>query len=732
MEEFASTPEVQTTLRTDVSLESAEVDDSNLFEEERYESYDDFKRRSNLFYKTDTDKNQLALAERGGFGPSLIALVHHDTPLVRELANVAINNLVMTVDGSVTVKSSEAIVPILRLGICDDPNIQSKAVWALSLIASNQEGNVRLMNCLPASWVLIKKLCVSKTIMIQWGVATILGFLSLYPSNHSKMIQRDVASIIKQLSTSESVLVQRTALNAFANLSDDPKNALQLVQESGVDYLIDKLNTTDVELIQTALHCLANVANTDDTVQEEMIKKGILDKLFKLLQHKEWLVQESAALILCFLSSNIAFKKEFSARLSFEPVFEALLVEDEDLTLNLVTMLNTMIQDDNCKKKLSAYIETTKNTNNSTVDLLMQLAHHTENHDVQRETLLLLRALQPDLFLTSAVPHLSKTNVKTKRNKTKAREHSKQGITVHLIKMLFSSDKTIAEDALSRLYKEYPEIEPMEHKQSPENVIKILLYLCRTTNSTTIRREAIYSLRAIAKKDEVLKDLVCKNNALDVLIDLIKSRKKQKTTSVLHEVLKTICYLISSAKEQNKIREGGLVPLLINICYQQNERIQRVALKLLYKSTFDNALNQYAFRNAGGLKLIEYLFNTKTSDAHFQSLICKVVYAVCYNNATLQKHIGEPSIVRKLVEIVRTSHSVLLLYRAIDAINALCINNNIMKELVTKLGGLDPIIELISQCKASKIPNSIVSCALSCLSSLVDGNCNCHLRRNVK
>jgi hypothetical protein len=160
------------------------------------------------------------------------------------------------------VKSSEAIVPILRLGICDDPNIQSKAVWALSLIASNQEGNVRLMNCLPASWVLIKKLCVSKTIMIQWGVATILGFLSLYPSNHSKMIQRDVASIIKQLSTSESVLVQRTALNAFANLSDDPKNALQLVQESGVDYLIDKLNTTDVELIQTALHCLANVANT--------------------------------------------------------------------------------------------------------------------------------------------------------------------------------------------------------------------------------------------------------------------------------------------------------------------------------------------------------------------------------------------------------------------------------------------------------------------------------------
>jgi hypothetical protein len=30
------------------------VDDSSLFEEERYESYEDFKRRSSLFYKTET------------------------------------------------------------------------------------------------------------------------------------------------------------------------------------------------------------------------------------------------------------------------------------------------------------------------------------------------------------------------------------------------------------------------------------------------------------------------------------------------------------------------------------------------------------------------------------------------------------------------------------------------------------------------------------------------------
>jgi hypothetical protein len=137
----------------------------------------------------------------------------------------------------VTVKSSEAIVPILRLGISEDHNIQSKAVWALALIASNQggsdhflsldvtffvciipipvrsqmilfsfsfafhssffnfnhnktEGNIHLMNCLPGSWVLIKKLSSSKTTIIQWGIATILGFLSLYRMYFAKLRER--------------------------------------------------------------------------------------------------------------------------------------------------------------------------------------------------------------------------------------------------------------------------------------------------------------------------------------------------------------------------------------------------------------------------------------------------------------------------------------------------------------------------------------------------------------
>jgi hypothetical protein len=50
--------------------------------------------------------------------------------------------------------------------------------------------------------------------------------------------------------------------------------------------------------------------------------------------------------------------------------------------------------------------------------------------------------------------------------------------------------------------------------------------------------------------------------------------------------------------------------------------------------------------------------------------------------ATLQKQIGETHIVKKLVDIVQSSQSVLLLYRAIDALNTLCTNNSTFFALI--------------------------------------------------
>jgi hypothetical protein len=46
------------------------------------------------------------------------------------------------------------------------------------------------------------------------------------------------------------------------------------------------------------------------------------------------------------------------------------------------------------------------------------------------------------------------------------------------------------------------------------------------------------------------------------------------------------------------------------------------------------------------------------------------------NSATIQKQLRETLILHKLVEIIQSSHSVRLLYHALDAINAACTNNS--------------------------------------------------------
>jgi intracellular sulfur oxidation DsrE/DsrF family protein len=46
--------------------------------------------------------------------------------------------------------------------------------------------------------------------------------------------------------------------------------------------------------------------------------------------------------------------------------------------------------------------------------------------------------------------------------------------------------------------------------------------------------------------DDSLKELVCNSNAIDTLVELTKSRRKQKTIPVLYEALKTISYLVTT------------------------------------------------------------------------------------------------------------------------------------------------------------------------------------------
>jgi hypothetical protein len=147
------------------------------------------------------------------------------------------------------------------------------------------------------------------------------------------------------------------------------------------------------------------------------------------------------------------------------------------------------------------------------------------------------------------------------------------------------------------------------------------------------------------------KSLVRHSGAVEILMEAVKSDKKPR--SVLSVALRTLSYLITTVKDQNKIRESGLFPYLVNIADSSpSDKIRQNAIKLIFKAIFDNgtchilcilneitnstvstlATSQFAMRNAGGLKLVQNILNSPTLDTYYQSLACRVISGFSYSN----------------------------------------------------------------------------------------------------
>ncbi len=277
------------------------------------------------------------------------------------------------------------------------------------------------------------------------------------------------------------------------------------------------------------------------------------------------------------------------------------------------------------------------------------------------------------------------------------------------------------------------------------------------------------------------KSLVRHSGAVEILIDVVKSDKKPR--SVLSVALRTLSYLITTVKDQNKIRESALFPYLVNIAESSpSDKIRQNAIKLIFKAIFDNGTHQnfeiscdsrltcrsshVTIRNEKCRRLeigAKYLEQSCTRHVlpitgmprHFWIQLQQwyVPHVLYFDNifvvlivlvaATIQKQIVEMGILDKLIEIVRSSPSVMLLYRSIDAIHASCFNNSTSiiecisklgkshanfftsdtnKELVLHSGGIEQIIALLDENESTNVPNVLLSCVLSCLSALADGN----------
>jgi len=134
--------------------------------------------------------------------------------------------------------------------------------------------------------------------------------------------------------------------------------------------------------------------------------------------------------------------------------------------------------------------------------------------------------------------------------------------------------------------------------------IKATLVLIQEDKSNGVQKQAIIGIRRLAKRgmthvnmslrvDLILlsgtksKSLVRHSGAVETLIEVVKSDKKPR--SVLAVTLRTLSYLITTVKDQNKIRESALFPYLVNIADSSpSDKIRQNAIKLIFKAIFDN------------------------------------------------------------------------------------------------------------------------------------------------
>lgn len=132
-----------------------------------------------------------------------------------------------------------------------------------------------------------------------------------------------------------------------------------------------------------------------------------------------------------------------------------------------------------------------------------------------------------------------------------------------------------------------------------------MLALVQEDKSYGVQKQAIIGIRRLAKRGKMTrvnmslltpltssigtksKSLVRHSGAVEILMDAVKSDKKPR--SVLSVALRTLSYLITTVKDQNKIRESGLFPYLVNIAESSpSDKIRQNSIKLIFKAIFDN------------------------------------------------------------------------------------------------------------------------------------------------
>ncbi|EDO43577.1 predicted protein [Nematostella vectensis] len=176
----------------------------------------------------------------------------------------------------------------------DDEDLQGCAASVLCNIGSHEE--VRLEVSAADAVVVVIKLLNSPVAMIHSRSAVIIGDLGCVSNNQEKIAEEGGIEALVGLLNSDVEHVLVNAVNALRVVADGSKSNQKAIAESGaLDILISLLSTRSKKLQANTAACLSSLAKCHHDNQDLIVAKGAVKSLVTLARSKSSVCQVKAA-----------------------------------------------------------------------------------------------------------------------------------------------------------------------------------------------------------------------------------------------------------------------------------------------------------------------------------------------------------------------------------------------------------------------------------------------------
>jgi hypothetical protein len=256
---------------------------------------------SSMFDKlVGISEQHLTYADEAGL-ESLLALLNHDHPKVRTLAEVAVQSLdKVNKEIEMSTAGYNSMAEMLSY---KNLQAQTDSLWTFATLAGN---NVATHNDIvdAITWPTILRRAESNIPELQKVAVTLIANLSL-SDDLQDLIVSDGLQYLKTLARTPDVKLQRPICNMFANLCANAQHIAPVVSDGGLQLIIGFLSSDDPELVSAALQTLANIAN-HAPMREQIVREGGLQPILGFLSSSNIMLVKGAAMAVSNLAKEPA------------------------------------------------------------------------------------------------------------------------------------------------------------------------------------------------------------------------------------------------------------------------------------------------------------------------------------------------------------------------------------------------------------------------------------------